>query len=1055
MSVTPIKFSSLNSSILAMSNVSAGGSNTMIVPFTVNGILDVTGPVTATGTVTAPAFAGNATSATTAAACSGNAATATNLASGNPNIAVGTVTATGTVTAPAFAASNVTASGRFSACNATFSNIDFVGSLTQNGTAFVSAGGGGGISSNNNIIVTSNLTVTNSLTLGTNTVGFGQGTQAQITAQTWSFMQNYVYSATGATNSPSITRALFTGIASQHSAFVQDGSVYTYGLNTNGQLGQGNSNQPYTLPTLVPGLSNVKAVTCGANFTVVLTASGAAFAMGGNDRGQLGDGTVVDRWSPTLVVNPSAPSSPITAVSAGLNHTLFACGSNGTVFGYGNNAVGQLGNAAINPINATALQVAVPFPAATTYASSNAVMQIDAGASHSVLCLYNGSAYVFGQNNYCQLGLPATTAFVSTPTAISSATPIVGAAAGWFHTLYATYSGAIYAAGLNTFGQCGTGSTASPVLAFTLAVAGTAGASNQQPILAAGQNHSLLLKTDGSIWTFGDNQYGQCGLGTSSSTVLTPSRLLMQYSAPATGYGIAAGANHSAFLLNNDATVPQKNRIVSCGYNNYGQVGNAMYSPNAIAATVTTPVAISDGSMIYRKSLHVGGNANMSAYVDTDGTVYAWGNNGNGQLGDGTSTNRSVSSPIAFFNFNNGARIVALAAGDSHTLALDTAGQVHAFGYNYYGQLGNNSTTDSQVPINVSSFGSLSGKTIVALAAGYSHTLALDTAGQVHAFGYNVYGQLGNNSTTDSQVPIYVTGFGTLASASTTAPVAVAFTPFFVNFTGQHRVFVAGETASSLGGGKSEGFIVVCDQDDYITASGDAPLGKFTRGQAAITINDALPVVSLAKKAYDKRVFGVLSSTVITPTAQTAYGTQRLAECGDVRQQVNAVGEGAIWVSDFSGPLVSGDLVTSSSLPGYGQLQATDDAFHGYTVAKVTCDCDFTAPQQPVYRIQVDADGLNVTDATTGHPVWVPATRTVYVDAATGLVVVPPVDPRVADASKVELVAREEPVTEAKYQMRYLDADGEQTSEAEYAKRVAEGVPAYRAAFVGCTYHCG
>ena len=104
--------------------------------------------------------------------------------------------------------------------------------------------------------------------------------------------------------------------------------------------------------------------------------------------------------------------------------------------------------------------------------------------------------------------------------------------------------------------------------------------------------------------------------------------------------------------------------------------------------------------------------------------------------------------------------IASIAAGFAHTCAVSTTGGVYCWGYNPYGQLGNNSTTQSNAPVQVKGMGGtglLSG--IVSIAAGDSHTCALSATGAVYCWGWNPYGQLGNNSTTNSYVPIEVTGF--------------------------------------------------------------------------------------------------------------------------------------------------------------------------------------------------------------------------------------------------------------------------------------------------------
>jgi hypothetical protein len=133
--------------------------------------------------------------------------------------------------------------------------------------------------------------------------------------------------------------------------------------------------------------------------------------------------------------------------------------------------------------------------------------------------------------------------------------------------------------------------------------------------------------------------------------------------------------------------------------------------------------------------------------------------------------------------------------------------------------------------------------------------------------------------------------------------------------------------------------------------------------------------------------------------------------------------------------LASGDLITSSTLPGYGQLQTGDlpHVFQNFTVAKATCDCDFTNPRQPIYVVKTDAQGLNVVDPVTGQPVWIQQSATITADQVPQMTL----------------------LTQPTFQMRWLAATGTQITEDAYAASLAEGTPVYRAAFVGCTYHCG
>jgi hypothetical protein len=368
-----------------------------------------------------------------------------------------------------------------------------------------------------------------------------------------------------------------------------------------------------------------------------------------------------------------------------------------------------------------------------------------------------------------------------------------------------------------------------------------------------------------------------------------------------------------------------------------------------------------------------------------------------------------------------GKTIVSIACGALHTIALDSTGSIHAWGYNGNGGLGDNTFVDKKLPIAIMSVvgSSLVGKNIVSIACGYQHTIALDSTGSIHACGYNNNGQVGDNTTVDKQLPVAISYTGYSA------------TNMFINFTGQHRCFVNGIAPKDLL--KYQGLIVVTDNNKYIT--------NFTCGTQAISINDALPVVSISSKPSDKRVFGVISLQREDPAPLTIDELINLQNIGDTRAEINAVGEGGIWVCDQAGALEAGDYMVTSSVPGYAMKQS-DDFQHAYTVAKLTIDCDFSCPLQDSRVIRVDEYRNRILDSF-GNPIWdiVMQTTTTTTDVD-GKSIVVPLDPPV-------------PMQEPIYVMRYLLSDATQITLEEYNTRLANSEPVYKAAFIGCTYHCG
>ena len=235
------------------------------------------------------------------------------------------------------------------------------------------------------------------------------------------------------------------------------------------------------------------------------------------------------------------------------------------------------------------------------------------------------------------------------------------------------------------------------------------------------------------------------------------------------------------------------------------------------------------------------------------------------------------------------------------------------------------------------------------------------------------------------------------------------------NFTGQHRCVLHDEYTEDM-----IGLIVCADSNEYVNMSNGT-----VRGKSAMTITESLPVVRLSTSSQSKTCFGVIAG--LEEQRQDTFGTivtPFLKESGDNRVYVNSVGEGGIWVTDQTGLLSSGDYMTTASIPGYATKQ-NGEYLTNYTVAKITRDCDFTNPQTPKYIIKRDINGQNVLD-NNGRLIW-----------------------------EQDVGPSGEPLFEDSYRMRYLRPDGTVVSKSEYEMAIQNGEEVYRAAFIGCTYHCG
>ena len=346
-----------------------------------------------------------------------------------------------------------------------------------------------------------------------------------------------------------------------------------------------------------------------------------------------------------------------------------------------------------------------------------------------------------------------------------------------------------FAWGDDGFGQLGDNNASQTVSLLPVPMTATGVLAGKTVVtLAAGSGHSLALCSDGTLAAWGYNNQGQLGDGTGGTSGACSLLPVAVNTAPGVSalYGktvvaIAAGVYHSMALCS-DGTV------AAWGYNCYGMLGDNTTTTHLVPVAVNTASGI---STLYGKTVvAIGTGGWHSLALCSDGTVAAWGYNADGRLGDNTTTNRLVPVAVntdAGVSALSGKPVVAIAAGGWHSLALCSDGTVTAWGYNLQGDLGDASTTQRDVPAEVNTAAGVSalhGKTVTAIAAGNTHSLALCSDGTVAAWGSNDAGQLGDNQVSGikSLVPVLVnTASGVSALHGKTA-VAIA--------TGSHHSVV-------------------------------------------------------------------------------------------------------------------------------------------------------------------------------------------------------------------------------------------------------------------------
>jgi alpha-tubulin suppressor-like RCC1 family protein len=297
--------------------------------------------------------------------------------------------------------------------------------------------------------------------------------------------------------------------------------------------------------------------------------------------------------------------------------------------------------------------------------------------------------------------------------------------------------------GLNNYGQLGDGGATRRLLPTAV---NDTGVLADKTILAvsAGYLHSVALCSDGTLASWGYNVQGQLGDNAAANSSVPVAVDVSGVLAGKVVVAVSSGSFHNLALCS-DGTV------AAWGYNNHGQLGTGNKD------TARAPVLVSStGALAGKQVVAVAAGAYQSFALCSDGTLAAWGYNDEGELGNGGSTGSLVPVAVDRSGVLAGRKVAAIAAGQYHALALCTDGTVVSWGYNQRGQLGNSGTANSASPVAIGSFGALAGKTVTALAAGASHSLALCTDGTLAAWGFNYQGQLGVTGITQSTTPLAV-----------------------------------------------------------------------------------------------------------------------------------------------------------------------------------------------------------------------------------------------------------------------------------------------------------
>ncbi|NJM93298.1 MAG: T9SS type A sorting domain-containing protein [Cytophagales bacterium] len=489
-----------------------------------------------------------------------------------------------------------------------------------------------------------------------------------------------------------------------HSLLIDNGKLLASGASTYEQLGSPDFRTSLTFQQVGQD-TDWKCLEASDRSSYAIKSNGTLWAWGFNRKGQLGDSTTTIRSLPVQV----GQDSTWVTVSSMMEHVL-AIKADGTLWAWGDNPGYQLGNG--NNTNQL-----IPVQVGT----DNDWVQATAGNGFSRALKADGSIWSWGFNNWGQLG-NGTNTIAQTPTRIGSDNDWVYISNGQIHTLAIKADGSLWAWGNNSSGQLGDGSTTNSNVPIRI------GSDNDWVQAHGGFYHSAALKSDGSVWVWGSNQFGQLGQNSSGDNFLTsPTR-------------VGTDNDWTQVYCGNYYVMALKANGIYYGWGrNNSTLGTGDFSENTLIPKK------SYSSEIYFTRLSLGYAHSLA--IRSDGSLWGWGSNAANVIGQSSEIEFSA-VPLQVGSDNNWKEV---SAGQNFSFALKADGTLWAWGYNYHGQLGNNSTDDLSIPTQIGMDNDW-----IKIFAGIDYCIALKSNGTLWSWGRNHYGQLGHGTDVSSTVPVQI-----------------------------------------------------------------------------------------------------------------------------------------------------------------------------------------------------------------------------------------------------------------------------------------------------------
>ncbi len=404
--------------------------------------------------------------------------------------------------------------------------------------------------------------------------------------------------------------------------------------------------------SLAPGETIIQ-VSLGGGHSAALTSEGRLFTWGDNSAGELGDGTTRDKYTPTEITSrfSLATGDKIISVSLGYNYSA-ALTSSGRLFTWGYNWDGQLGDGTTTGDRTSNRSTPTEITSRISLATGDKIIQVSLGNSHSAALTSSGRLFTWGYNEFGQLGVGIRTRNRSTPTEITSRISLA---------------------------------TGDKIISVSL-----------------GYDHSAALTSNGRLFIWGRNDSGQLGDGTETQRY-TPTEITNHFSL-STGdkiIQVSLGDVHSAALTSSG-------RLFTWGNNLYGQLGDGTTISDRTTTERSTPTEITNRFSLATgdKIIQVSLGYNHSAALTSEGRLFTWGNNADGQLGDGTTFFDAIDkyTPTEItnrFSLATEDKIISVSLGSYHSAALTSSGRLFTWGINYSNQLGDGTNTNRSTPTEI------------------------------------------------------------------------------------------------------------------------------------------------------------------------------------------------------------------------------------------------------------------------------------------------------------------------------------------------------------------